>query len=526
MKKKNEISKAKKKVTSTTSNEKLNNGSKKETTTYKKKHKKEGNIEKYEGFVEKENKKNELNNKRNQPIIFLSYMFGFVFICLIVYLIKFMVIDKDTVIANSYNKRQDTFVNYVTRGEIITSDGVVVATNNSDGSRYYPYSNMFAHVVGFSTYGKSGLELSGNYYLLSSSANVMERVYKTLSDEKNTGDNLITTIDYNMQSAAYNALSGVKGAVVVMEPDTGKVLAMVSKPDFDPNDIDNVWAEVTSENSNGDSILLNRATQGLYPPGSTFKIITLLEYIREHNDYEDYEFTCEGQDIFNSVTIHCAGGKVHGDVGLRDSLAYSCNTSFSNIGTSLDINKLNVLCSDLLYNSTLPYDGVYNKSSFVLTGKSDKSEIPQTVIGQGNTQITPLHNALIMSSIANGGVMMKPYLMDRIENYSGETVRKFSSKSYKKVITSDDAAILCDYLQGVTIYGTASNAFAGSSYTVAGKTGTAEYNSDGQAHSWFVGFSNIDDSDIVISVVIEDATGTGVTGSLVARKIFDAYYQE
>ena len=121
---------------------------------------------------------------------------------------------------------------------------------------------------------------------------------------------------------------------------------------------------------------------------------------------------------------------------------------------------------------------------------------------------------------------MKPYLMDRIENYSGETVRKFSSKSYKKVITSDDAAILCDYLQGVTIYGTASNAFAGSSYTVAGKTGTAEYNSDGQAHSWFVGFSNIDDSDIVISVVIEDATGTGVTGSLVARKIFDAYYQE
>ncbi len=527
MKKKNEISKSMKKENVSPKDKEIKLPSNKEDKKPKKKKTVEN--EEYRVLVDKEKKKNELNTKRNKPILLITYMFAGLFLFLMGYVVKFMVVDKDNVISNSYNKRQDNFVNYVTRGDIITSDGVVVATNqtNSDGSagRYYPYSNMFAHAVGFSTYGKSGIELSGNYYLLTSSSNIFEKVFNDLKEEKNIGDNLITTLNYNLQSAAYEALGNANGAVVVMEPDTGKILAMVSKPDFNPNDIDNVWEQVTSEDSSENSILLNRATQGLYPPGSTFKVITMLEYIREHNDYEDYSYVCESEGIYNSVSIRCAGGKTHGEVSLGDSLAYSCNTSFSNIGTTLNIKKYNQLCTDLLFNNSLPYDGVYKKSSFVLTSNSDKSEIPQTVIGQGNTQITPLHNALIMSSIANGGVMMKPYLIDSIENHDGANVKKFTSKSYKKVITTDESALLIDYLRGVCEYGTASSTFSGTSYTVAGKTGTAEFNNEGKAHSWFVGFSNVDNPDIVVSVVIEDSTDSGVTGTQVAKKIFDAYYR-
>lgn len=439
-----------------------------------------------------------------------------------------MIVDRDTVIANSYNKRQDKLAESVIRGDIVSSDGKVLATTQyaSDGSeyRYYPYGNMFAHVVGFSTYGKSGIELSANYSLLTSNANIFERTTKALQEEKNTGDTVVTTLDYNLQSTAYNALGYAKGAVVVLEPDTGKILAMVSKPDFDPNSIDSVWNSVMDGTAYDDSILLNRATQGLYPPGSTFKVLTALEYMRENNDWEQYTFNCEGEATFNSVTIHCYNNTVHGTVDLADSVAFSCNTSFSNIGTTLNMDKFHALCETFLFNKDLPYSGLSSQSSFVLDSSSDRSLIPQTVIGQGDTQISPLHNALIMATIANGGVMMRPYLIDHIENYEGANVRSYSPSAYKRLMTAGEAQNLTELLTGVVEYGTGT-VLNTSAYSVAGKTGTAEYNSEGESHSWFVGFSNVENPDIVVCVVIEEADVSGVRAVNVAKQIFDAYYQ-
>lgn len=458
----------------------------------------------------------------------MTYVFAGIFLLMILYICKFMIFDSESVIANSYNTRQDKLAERVIRGDIVSSDGVVLATNQylEDGSyyRYYPYGNMFAHAVGFSTNGKSGVELTANYYLLTSNANIFERTKKALQEEKNMGDTIVTTLDYHLQSTAYNALGYGKGAVVVMEPDTGKILAMVSKPDFNPNDIDAVWQSVTDGTAADNTILLNRATQGLYPPGSTFKTLTTLEYMRENSNWEDYHFTCSGEDVFNSVTIHCYNSTVHGEEDLADSLAYSCNTSFSNIGTSLDMDKFHDLCEDFLFNDTLPYGGNYNKSSFVLDGDSDKSLIPQTVIGQGDTQISPLHNAMIMSTIANGGVMMKPYLVEGIENYEGVSVKRFTPSAYKRLLTVSEAQELTTLLEGVVDYGTGYGVNT-DAYSVAGKTGTAEFNAEGQSHSWFVGFSNVENPDIVVCVVIEDADSSGIRAVSVARQIFDAYYQ-
>ena len=241
-------------------------------------------------------------------------------------------------------------------------------------------------------------------------------------------------------------------------------------------------------------------------------------------NYKSYSYECEGDGIFNSVSIHCYNHKVHGTVSLEDSLAYSCNTSFSNIGTKLDMDALNKLCGDFLYNKELPYDGYYKKSSYTMTSKTDKSLIPQTVIGQGETLITPLHNAMIMCAIANGGVLMKPYMMDRIENCDGSVVKKFSKDSYGRIISSAEAQTLTELMMSVTEYGTASDYFSGAEYTVAGKTGTAEFNENKDSHSWFIGFSNVNNPDLVVCVLIENASNTGASATSIARKIFDAYY--
>ena len=310
----------------------------------------------------------------------------------------------------------------------MSADGKVLAETVVDAAgnetRKYPYGNMYAHVVGFSTNGKSGIESNMNFNLLRSHSFVLERMFNEIKDEKSMGDNVVTTLDSTLQEAAYQALGNYDGAVVVMEPSTGKVLAMVSKPDFDPNTIAADWDSIISEDNNN-SVLLNRATQGLYPPGSTFKIITTLEYIRENPDYENYSYSCNGSITENDFTIHCYNNAVHGTQDLKQSFANSCNSSYANIGLSLDTDSLSDLCSDLMFDKTLPGNFETSKSQFKLTDESPESMKMQTAIGQGETLVTPLHMLLITSAIANDGILMKPYVVDHTENENGIEVKKY-----------------------------------------------------------------------------------------------------
>ena len=420
------------------------------------------------------------NDKKNVPVLVITYFVVIIFICMFAYIIVFMVRDSRTFIANSYNGRQSLYAEKIKKGSIISSDGNVLAETltDDDGNEYrnYPYSNVFAHVVGYDSNGQAGLEMSSAYYLLTSNQNIITQTYNKLRNEKSLGNNVISTLNTTLQSTAYDALGYNDGAVVVMEPDTGKILAMVSKPDFDPNYIDSV--------------------------------------IEDSQD----------SDIFDGVQIHCSDYAVHGTVDLADSLAKSCNTSFANIGMKLNKQSYKDLCEKFLFNKDLPYDGYYRKSVFELNATSDDSEIPQTAIGQGDTLITPLHSAMIMSTIANGGVMMSPYLIDRIETCDGNLVKTFKPNTYGKIISASDARLLKDLMLGVTSYGTASDAFADCSYTIAGKTGTAEFNDNMDSHSWFVGFSNVDDPDIVVCVIVENASSTGASAKYIARQLFDAYY--
>ena len=180
------------------------------------------------------------------------------------YIGYFTVVSSKDIIKSPYNPRLDSMADRVERGKILDRNGNVLAKTDltEDGSeyRYYPYGDIFAHVVGYSVQGKSGLESTANFELLTSNAFILEKLKKEFQDQKNIGDHVVTTLDVDLQTAAYHALGDNKGAVVVMEPSTGKILTMVSKPSFDPNSVIENWDWL---NSDADSILLNRATQGL-----------------------------------------------------------------------------------------------------------------------------------------------------------------------------------------------------------------------------------------------------------------------
>ena len=333
----------------------------------------------------------------------------------------------------------------------MSADGKVLAETVVDAAgnetRKYPYGNMYAHVVGFSTNGKSGIESNMNFNLLRSHSFVLERMFNEIKDEKSMGDNVVTTLDSTLQETAYQALGNYDGAVVVMEPSTGKVLAMVSKPDFDPNTIAADWDSIISEDNNN-SVLLNRATQGLYPPGSTFKIITTLEYIRENPDYENYSYSCNGSITENDFTIHCYNNAVHGTQDLKQSFANSCNSSYANIGLSLDTDSLSDLCSDLMFDKTLPGNFETSKSQFKLTDESPESMKMQTAIGQGETLVTPLHMLLITSAIANDGILMKPYVVDHTENKNGIEVKKYEPAASKQLLSEKEAKTMQEFMAG------------------------------------------------------------------------------
>lgn len=434
--------------------------------------------------------------------------------------------NKQEMINNSYNSRQELLKSQNTRGTIYANDRQVLAktVTDSDGKerREYPFSNMFAHVVGYASHGRFGIEAQSNYYLIQSNAKLSDKVASDMAGEKYPGDSVITTLDVALQEAAYQALGIYKGAVIATEPATGKILAMVSKPDFDPNEIETIWDSMLEDKDSG--ILLNRATQGLYPPGSTFKIVTALEYIRENPDtYQNYAYQCSGRFALGSDVINCYHGTSHGSEDFTKSFAKSCNSSFANISVGLNKKSYGNTLSKLLFNSELPVSFAYNRSRVIVEEDSEDADVMQVSIGQGTDQITPLHMNMITGAIANDGVLMKPYLVDYVENYNGNIIKQFSSGSYGRIMSEQEAEILTQLMTQVVETGTATK-LKGQAYTAAGKTGSAEYNNvKTDSHAWFTGFAPVENPQICVTIIIEGAGSGGDYAVPIAKRLFNAY---
>ena len=460
----------------------------------------------------------------------VTYLFMALFLVMAGYMIWVVMHDTDQILNNPGNKRQELLAKRVTRGSILSSDGKVLAHTKTDKkgneTRVYPYSSLFAHVVGRLSHGKTGLESTESYTMLTSGVNPLISVYNEFRGKKNPGNNVVTTLNLKLSQAAGNALGSRKGAVVAMDPETGKILAMVSKPAYDPNDLDDHrWNQLTADEGE-DSALYNRATQGLYPPGSTFKLYTALEYMREQEKYNRFRYTCTGSIGTGQDRIRCYGGEVHGGVDLTEAFAESCNAAFCQIGSGLDPAGWRKLCESLYYNKKTPLQKLeQNSSRFAITDSTAAGDIMQVSIGQGDTLVTPLQNALLVCAAVNKGTLMRPYLVDHTEDHDGNVLDAFEPVADSKPVTEEEAKELKKLMRATVTEGTAHALYSGTPYKAGGKTGSAEFqNSTKDSHAWFVGYAEKDGKKLVVSIVVE-AAGTGSTYAVpIAKEIFNAYW--
>ncbi|MCR5278303.1 MAG: FtsW/RodA/SpoVE family cell cycle protein [Lachnospiraceae bacterium] len=471
-------------------------------------------------------KERKLNSQFN-ILMGLVYLFILLFTALSVYLSVYVSTHKEEMINNPYNPRQEALIRQSVRGPIYSRDMEILASTSfktGEEVRTYPFHNIFSHVVGYSSNGKSGIEAVANYYLINSNQPMTERIAADLSGDKYLGDGVVTTLDTELQKSAYTAIGSYNGAAVVSNPKTGEILALVSKPDFDPNEITEIWDDLMEDEES--SVLLNRATNGLYPPGSTFKIVTLFEYIHENpENYNDYSFNCVGELKVDDGKIICYNHDVHGSVDLKKSLAISCNSSFGNLGLSLDRNKFSETLREFMFNEELPVSFGALSSSIVVNEDMTDRDMALTAFGQGKTLMTPLHLNMITSAIANKGVVMKPYIISSVVNSMLNPVKTFGESEYRRIMTEEEAAVLTDMLEGVVNSGTAKK-LKTDKYTVAGKTGSAEYSDyTTSTHSWFTGFAPAEDPEICVTIILENAGTSGLHAVPMAKKIFDTYFR-
>ena len=472
-----------------------------------------------------------LENKKqtNKEIRRMAYVMLILLFAVIGHIVYFNAFGSRDVVNNPNNKLVAKISEKVVRGNILSSDGEILAQTlrTDDGYYYrnYPYANAFAHAVGTSDINKSGVEQYADYDLINSDINPAQKIINDIKSEKNPGNNVVTTLNASLQNLAYNLLGSNEGAIIALEPATGKTLAMVSKPDYDPNTLKDNFQSILNDSES--KVLLNQATQGIFVPGSIFKIITTLAYMRSGYKPDKYSFDCEGaisliSDDGQERSISCYNGEVHGHQNLKESFADSCNASYANIGQTIKPDKMKSVCKELLFNTKLPTSIPTAKSVFDIDNGSSQWQIGATAIGQGNTQISPMHAVMLASIIANKGELMEPYIIDRIESAEGKTLRSTPPKKAGKYLSSSEASILREMMEAVVTEGTGYN-IAGRSYTAAGKTGTAEVSSRGN-NAWFIGYAPADDPQIAVCVLVENAGAASSVSVPIAAALFDEYF--
>lgn len=446
----------------------------------------------------------------------VSIMLMAMFALCAVYLVKIISVDRSEMMVNSYNPRINSSDTTIKRGDIRDIDGYVFAYSEytTDGYvRKYNDAVTSCQVVGYTGAGKYGIEAAENFTLQNIDNELFQRLRSFIKGTEVQGDNVYLTIDKDLQDIASNLMGTNKGAVVVEEVSTGRVLCMVSKPQFDPQTVADNWDSLKDDEN---SPLLNRASQGLYTPGSVFKIVTTVSALRNMTNVYDFSVNCEGEEDFNDKVIHCFNNKTHGTENIIDAFANSCNVFFSEISTQIGAEALRQTADEMLFNQGVPFDLSVSVPSVQLNGASTESELVETSIGQGKTMVTPLFMASIAQTIANNGVMMKPYIIDHVENYDGVTVDTTIPETYANILTPDECDKLKEMMIEVINRGTGYNANS-DYFQVAGKTGTAE-NPSGNDHLWFVGFAPADNPQYAVSVVLENGDGSA-NASVIARKM-------
>lgn len=438
--------------------------------------------------------------RTNKRIIRVLIAISLLFLALVTYLLWFNMFRAKDVYTNSYNKRQWESEQQVQRGEIYSQDGVLLAETEIDGDariRKYPKGRLYSHIIGYCSqvYGKTQLEMSHDDDLIGKGT-----ISLTLNEIKH-GNNLNLTINDELQEYAYEQLDGKDGAIVAMEPTTGQILAMVSLPDFNPETIEKDWPSMMEDEN---SPFLARATQGLYPPGSTYKIVTASGVY--DNGMTTETFDDEGLFKKDDVTVYNYNKESFGKLDIKTAFEVSSNYVFCTLGYEMGADAVKAEAEKFGVNKSFDFDIPVSQSQIQYKKMTDLDGALVS-IGQGGLVMTPLHVAMMASAVANNGKMMKPYLVETVTTENGTVIGQTKPSVLYDSIGTACADYIEDMMIGVVEDGTGTGAQI-SGITVAGKTGTAENETD-KDHAWFVGYAPVENPTICVAVVLENAATSG-----------------
>jgi penicillin-binding protein A len=444
----------------------------------------------------------------------------------------------------------------VDRGKIYAANGrVVLATNvkrKVSGQtfyfRKYPNGYLAPHVVGYSTQSRSraGLERSQNDYLTGANgdlSSVAQNELDKLTGVTVKGNNLELSLNVRAQETAVRQLGGKCGAAVAIEPQTGRILALASSPTYNPNAVEKNFSAITRIKTAACSIaapLLDRATQGLYPPGSTFKVVTAAAALDSGAFKPDSTFYDPGYCEEYGKRVSNAGNpespETFGNVTLAQGLQHSINSVFCNIGKRIGAGKILDYGQRFgLYASPdieLPADaqspsGLYKKHKLFKPKHPEYQVDPgRLAFGQERLLVTPLQMAMVAATVANGGVLMQPHLIDEVTAPGHSIVRRVRPHKVRRVISPTTAQELTQMMESVVTGGTATNVQI-PGVRLAGKTGTAETNVNGKYTTWFIAFAPADKPKVAVAVALENQTGFGATtAGPIAKAIVEAILRQ
>ena len=446
--------------------------------------------------------------------------FAVLFAALIANLTYLQVIQAGTVQGMPSNNHTIAKSAYVQRGAIITSDGVTLAESlrQEDGTylRSYPQGSLAAHTVGYisTRYGSAGIESTMNDTLTGNhNYSDWKSALYSLAGVKKPGNTVALTSHSQMQRAAESALEGYTGAVVVLDPSTGAVLAKASAPTYSYEQLDDIMGSGGSG-----SQLLDRTTQALYSPGSTFKAVTLSAALDTGTTTLDTAYDAEPSLTIGGAEVSNYGYNDYGTPTLQEAFALSSNTVFGQVGVQVGPSGLVRYADAFGYGANVGQD--FNTRASLMPDPSEMTEWETAwaacgqPVGQhaspAGPQVTVMQNAMVAQAVANGGVVMNPYVIDHVLSPEGAAISTTQPKSLGQAISAGTASQVKEAMLGVVDHGTGTRAKI-RGVQVAGKTGTAQIE-DGKINSFFIGFAPYDDPTLVISVVIEGENGADVEG--------------
>ncbi len=474
----------------------------------------------------------------NAPIIRVFGLVVVLFALLLIWTSRWTVFDASSLDNNPLNSRTLIDELRIKEGRIIADDGTVLAKSVPAGggtwSRTYPIGPLFSHPVGYSipAQGRSaGLERSDGPDLRGLQTG-LSSIFGQLGGSTQVGDDVYTTLDPKAQQVAVQQLAGRAGSVVALNPRTGGVMVMYSNPTYNDNHPDARCALGET------ACQLNRSTQGAYPPGSTFKIVTLTAGLDSGKFTPNSVLNGNSPKLISGVPLENDGNQSWGPQTLTTALTYSINTIFAQVAQDVGRATMTTYMQRFGFYSKPPLDYPPDQLNvsrpWAPNGRpyppgSPNEDIGRIGIGQGGLLVTPLQMAMVASAVANGGKLMVPHMTARVVDSTGRTVKTISPTVYNQVMKPSVAAEITQMMRNVVEEGTGTPAQLGG-ISVAGKTGTASIGPTGSnlTEPWFIGFAPVNDPKVAVAVTIDQTQGGfgGTVAAPIAAKVMQTLLSE